>query len=80
MRLRVTVAAVGEAPSERLDWGRVRDAVGVEAAVIIRESARHVSDWVRDAVRAHPSGIMRKCGGVEGEAPRDGIGKMARGP
>ena len=79
MRLRVVTGEAGEAPEARLRWEAVRDAVGVEVSVVIEESARHVSEWVRDAVAAHPHGIMRKCGGVAGEPAGDAIGMMGRG-
>lgn len=80
VRSRVVTGEPGEAPEERLRWPAVRDAVGLEVAVVIEETARHVTEWVRDAVAAHPRGIMKKCGGVGGEVPRDGIGTMASGP
>ena len=80
VRLRVTRGAVGEAPSARLDWVAVRDAVGVETAAIIEESARHAEEWARDAVRAHPIGITGECGGHGVRRPRDGIGGTALGP
>jgi hypothetical protein len=80
VRLRVTVGMAGEAPAERLDWDRVRDAVGVEAAVIIEEAARHVQEWARDAVRVHPCGKTGETGGHGCGPPRDGIGSMPHGP
>jgi len=80
VRLRVTLGAAGEAPSARLAWSAVRDAVGVEAAAIIEESVRHAEAWARDAVRAHPIGITRECGVHRERQPRDAIGGTALDP
>ena len=80
VRLRVTQGAAGEAPSARLAWSAVRDAVGVETAAIIEESLRHAEAWARDAVRAHPSGIAGECDRHGERRPRDGIGGTALGP
>lgn len=80
VRLRISRGAVGEPPSERVDWEAARDAVGVQVAAIIEEFARHAEDWARDAVRAHPSGIAKECGGHPQGSARDAIGGMPLGP
>jgi len=80
VRQRVSRGAAGEAPTVRLDWEAARDAVGVQVVAIVEEFVRHIEEWARDAVRAHPMGIIRKCGEHDGAEPRDAIGKMARGP
>ena len=41
-------------PMRQLDWGVVRDAVGLEVAVVIEESAKVLCDWTRDAVISQP--------------------------
>lgn len=80
LRLKVVAGGVGDPPEARLQWEAVRDAVGPEVAVILRELVRHHGEWVRDAVAAHPIGILRKCGGLGREGPRDAIETSARGP
>jgi hypothetical protein len=80
MRLRVAAGGSGDAPEARVDWDAVRDAVGVEVAVILRELLGLLTEWARDAVSAHPRGIMRKCGGLPLETARDGIEGRGRGP
>lgn len=80
VRLKVVVGGSDDPPEARLQWEAVRDAVGPEVAVILRELVRHQGEWVRDAVTAHSLGTLRKCGGLAREGPRDAIGTTARGP
>src|SRR5687767_10847750 len=39
-------------PLLEVDWDRARDAVGLEAAVLIEETGKVLRDWARDAVIA----------------------------
>jgi hypothetical protein len=80
VRQKVNEGGLSDPPQERLQWDAVRDAVGVEVAVVIEESVRHLVEWARDAVAAHPCGITNKCSGHGPGPPRDDIGAMARGP
>lgn len=80
VRLKVVVGGWPDPPEARLRWDAVRDAVGPQAAVILLELVRVLSDWARDAVAAHSGGRLRKCGGLDAETLRDGIGGMPRGP
>lgn len=80
VRMKVVVGGLDDPPEARLRWEAVRDAVGPEVAVILRELVRHQEEWVRDAVTAHSRGTLRKCGGLAAERPRDAIGTSARGP
>ena len=38
-------------PEARVQWDAVRDAVGMEVAVVLQVFARVLGDWARDAVR-----------------------------
>ena len=42
-------------PVAQLDWSVVRDAVGLEVAVVVEESAKVLCSWARDAVVAQLS-------------------------
>jgi hypothetical protein len=79
----MTAAAQGEAaqidPLRQLDWERARDAVGLQVAVIIEESAQVLVDWARDAVRAHRRRITGEFGREVPAAARDAI-VCAQGP
>jgi len=42
------------APMDEIRWDAVRDAVGLETAVIIEETGKVLHRWARDAVFAEP--------------------------
>jgi hypothetical protein len=46
--------SIAALPSHRLRWSAVRDAVGLEVAVVIEESSKVIEKWARDAVRPQP--------------------------
>lgn len=43
-------------PGGEIDWGVARDAIGLEAAVIIEESQQVLCRWARDAISAQALG------------------------
>jgi len=59
-RLQRTVEALDDlasdplqvAPLARLDWPEIRDAIGLETAVIIELLGQHLFAWTRDAIVA----------------------------
>ena len=58
-------------PGPRLPWDVVRDAVGLEVAVIFEEVQRLLEDTVRDAVGRQVAGIAMESGRVIAAARRD---------
>jgi len=54
-------------------WDVVRDAVGLQLAVILEESYRLLEDVVRDAVRRQGAGMQGESGQVLAGARRDGM-------
>ena len=71
--------AVEIEPLRQLDWERARDAVGLQVAVIVEESAQVLVDWARDAVRSHRRAITGEFGREVSGAARDAI-VCAQGP
>jgi len=61
-------------------WEAVRDAVGLEVAVIIEETGKVLFRSTRDAVLAQPGVIKCKAGEVPVERARDEIAYSAGGP
>ena len=80
-RLRVH-AAGGQAagPGPRLSWDVVRDAVGLEVAVILEEISRLLVDAVRDAVQRQVGAPARESGQVQVAGRRDDMVLAARAP
>jgi len=67
-------------PLARLDESAARDAVGLEASVIIIETGKVIVTWVRDAVGAEtesPCGFARR---LMPPGLRDAIGPCGRSP
>ncbi len=78
-RLRVE-AGGGQAAGPRLAWDAVRDAVGLEIAVIVEEIARLLEDVVRDAVRRQVGVPARESRQVLPAGHRDDMVLAVRGP
>jgi hypothetical protein len=82
-RLRTEVAG-GEPlwrdPLTEIAWDAARDAVGLEAAVIVEETGKVLTLWARDAVRAQASEITRKLAKVLPRPARDEIAAGAGPP
>jgi hypothetical protein len=76
----VRKVAFGSAPEARLAWDAVRDAVGMEVAVVVEESAKVLGEAVRDAVGWQPLGIMKESRKVMPERTRDEIAGGGPGP
>jgi hypothetical protein len=57
----------------KVRWEVVRDAVGLELAVIVEEVQRLLEDAVRDAVRRQVAEMTMESGRVIGSARRDGM-------
>jgi len=64
----------------RLSWDVVRDAVGLEAAVILEEVSRHLEDVVRDAVQRQVGAPARESRPVQVAGHRDDMVSAARAP
>ncbi|HEX5659803.1 MAG TPA: hypothetical protein VFX59_21560 [Polyangiales bacterium] len=78
LRDRVRVeGAVGDAlsrdPLAEIAWDAARDAVGLEAAVIVEETGKVLALWARDAVHQQAAEITRKLAKVLPRAARDEI-------
>jgi hypothetical protein len=86
-RLRDRVRVEAE-PSERpaldplteIAWTEVRDAVGLEASVIVEETAKVVTAWTRDAVGLEAFGIIGGSAELAPGRPRDEIGDGGPAP
>jgi len=78
-RLRVE-AEGGPAAGPRLSWDAVRDAVGLEVAVIIEEIARLLEDVVRDAVHRQVGVAAMESRQVLLPGRRDDMVSESRGP
>jgi hypothetical protein len=68
---------VQQDPLRAISWLAVRDAVELEHAVVIEETARVLVDWARDAVAAHPLEIRVKTPRQAAPLVRDAIGLRA---
>jgi hypothetical protein len=64
-------------PLDGLAWPAVRDAVGLQVAVIIDESGRLLERWTRDAVNAQ---LLEKKSKSREEGHWGSRDEMARGP
>lgn len=62
-------------PLPRLDWSAARDAVGMEAAVIVEETAKVLVSWTRDAVGLEVFGITTDFGRHAPKRARDALGR-----
>ena len=67
-------------PLAEVAWEAARDAVGMEAAVIVEETAKVLTLWARDAVRAQAMGITRKLAKVLPLDARDAFASGAGPP
>jgi hypothetical protein len=76
-RLRSEVGVVGEAlsrdPLAEIAWDSARDAVGLEASVIVEEVGKVLVFWARDAVHQQGAVITRKLAQVLARPARDEI-------
>ena len=72
------IAPVAAGPEARLRWNAVRDAVGLEASVVIEESAKVIGFWTRDAVGGQGLVILGESPKVLTDVSRDDL--VARGP
>lgn len=80
-RLRVDAEGGQVAPAApRLSWDAVRDAVGLEVAVIIEEISRLLEDFVRDAVGREVLKSAGESGRVVLGSRRDAMVWSARAP
>ena len=68
------------AAGPRVSWDAVRDAVGLEVAVILEEIGRLLEDVVRDAVRHQVFVPAMESRQVQGVGPRDDMVSAARAP
>jgi hypothetical protein len=82
VRVEVEPAPEGFAldPLPEIAWGRVRDAVGLEVAVIVEETAKVVASWTRDAVGLEVFGIVRGSGRQGCCRARDEMGEGGPAP
>ena len=80
-RLRAEADDGGQAAAGgRLSWDAVRDAVGLEVAVILEEISRLLEDVVRDAVGREVLNSAGESGRVLSGGRRDGMVWSARAP
>ena len=83
LRQRIRVDADGRqaaGPGPRLSWDVVRDAVGLEVAVILEEISRLLEDIVRDAVQRQVGAPARESRQVQPAGRRDDMVLAARAP
>ena len=79
-RLRGDAGGGRGAAGLRVSWDAVRDAVGLEVAVIIEEIARLLEDVVRDAVHRQVGVLARESRQVLPTGRRDDMVSAARAP
>jgi hypothetical protein len=82
-RVRVEVARgepLARDPMAEVAWDAARDAVGMEAAVIVEETGKVLALWARDAVHAQAAEIRRKLAKVLPRNERDGFAAGAGPP
>ncbi len=82
-RVRVEVARgepLARDPMAEVAWHAARDAVGMEAAVIVEETGKVLALWTRDAVRAQAAEITRKLARVLPHHARDAFATGAGPP
>lgn len=72
--------ALSRDPTAQVVWSAARDAVGMEAAVIVEETAKVLWDWARDAVHAQQHDIAGQLGKVVPTPARDAIAAGAGPP
>ena len=83
LRQRIRVDAEGRQAAgsgPRLSWDVVRDAVGLEVAVILEEISRLLEDAVRDAVRRQVRASATESHRVPGAGQQDDMVLAARAP
>ena len=83
LRQRLRVDAEGRhaaGPGPKLSWDVVRDAVGLEVAVILEEISRLLADVVRDAVQRQVGAAARESRQVQPAGQRDDMVLAARAP
>ena len=74
------MARQGRGGGPRLSWDAVRDAVGLEVAVILEEISRLLADVVRDAVQRQVRAPARESRQVPPAGRRDDMVSAARAP
>ena len=74
------VGGAAVAAEQRVHWDAVRDAVGIQLAVIIEEITKVLGDWVRDAVGRQVAVNARQFPGEMVAAPRDDMVGRASSP
>lgn len=67
-------------PLREVAWNQARDAVGLEVAVIVEETAEVLVSWTRDAVRPEALGIVDVSAKHGARAARDAIGPGGPSP
>jgi len=64
---------MGVDPLRQLDWSAAREAVGLDAAVVVEEASQVVVQWARDSVSAKPLVIGAKTSKVTPPDARDSV-------
>ena len=80
LQQRLRAQPQGSAPVGAVRWDAVRDAVGLEVAVILEELHRLLEDVVRDAVSRQVAAVAVESGRLPGSVGRDGMVCGARSP
>ena len=79
-RLRAPVDERPGVAALQVSWDAVRDAVGLEVAVILEEISRLLEDVVRDAVQRQVGAPARESRQVQPAGRRDDMVSAARAP
>jgi hypothetical protein len=72
--------ARGGDPLARLNWGAARDAIGLQAAVVIEETGRVLVSWAQDAMALQRPGFPQPFGRQLPQRVRDAMGSPPSGP
>ena len=67
-------------PLAQMDWGVAREAMGLQAAVVVEETGRVLVRWAREEMAAQGLGIVGEMGRLPRHGGRDAMGGAMRAP
>lgn len=82
-RLRPTAPAASSVtadPLDAIDWSAARDAIGLEASVLVEETGQVLVRWARDAISRQGPGIPSDSRKYPPPTPRDDMVHRPRAP
>jgi len=84
LRRRLQVGERAEArradPLAQMDWEVAREAMGLQAAVVVEETGRVLVRWAREEIAPQGAGSVGEMGRLPGRGGRDAMGDAMRAP